>query len=217
MAISQPNFIATPWAQSGQFDQIPDTQATPGDGRASWATGFPPENTIPVSQGGVPSNYLDFQGVLNALSSFAWYQQRGGLFTWSNQIDYPIGSIVLASNGKTYQAVQASGPGETVGAKNPTSNAAYWYPSETSTALTGIGNVTGCAVFASGLKIQWGQEAPTAQLEVTYSTPFTYNPVVILTPNANAYTWVTGLGTTSFKINSSSYSSINVRWLAIGI
>ena len=215
MALNQPSFIDNPWATNGTKTTIPATQATPGDGSASWDKGFPPETAIPISQGGVPPRYVDFNGVLNSLSSFAWWQQRGGLFGYSNTIDYPVGAIVI-SGGKTYQCLAENGPGTTAGVKAVT-NTSYWLPSETSTSITGLALVKGCAVFASGLKLQWGQESPTAQLEVTFSAPFDYSPVVVLTPNAAFDVWVTGLSATSFKINASVYNSNQIRWLAIGV
>ena len=125
MAMTQPSYIDNPWATNGTKTTIPATQATPGDGSASWDKGFPPETAIPISQGGVPPRYVDFNGVLNSLSSFAWWQQRGGLFTYSNTIDYPVGAIVI-SGGKTYQCLQENGPGITgVGVKAVT-NTSYW-------------------------------------------------------------------------------------------
>lgn len=214
MALTQPTFIPEPWAETSQtFESIPATQQETG--RASWADGFPQENTIPVSQGGTPANYLDFQGVLHDLSSFAWWQQRGGLFEYSNTIDYPVGAIVI-SGGKTYQCLAENGPGTTAGVKAVT-DTSYWLPSETSTSITGMGTVKGCAVFSGGLKVQWGQESPTAQLEVTFSAPFGYTPVVVLTPNVAVDVWVTGLTATSFKMNASVYNSNQIRWLAIGV
>lgn len=121
---SQPSFIPSAWAENGQYNNIPATQANPGDGSASWATGFPIENTLPVSQGGVPSQYKDFQGVLHALSQFAQFQQAGGIFAWSADIDYPVGAIVIDS-GKTYQCIAENGPGTTAGSKSIT-NTNYW-------------------------------------------------------------------------------------------
>lgn len=119
---TQPSFIPEPWAEtSGNFDTIPATQQETG--RASWENGFPLENTIPVAEGGTPSHYLDFQGVLNALSSFAWWQQRGGQFTWSQDLEYPVGAFVLGSDGQLYKSIQASSPSAP---QNPITATAYW-------------------------------------------------------------------------------------------
>ena len=114
MDITQPEFIPVPWAANGQKASIPEEQTSAGNGRASWKTGFPTENTLPVSQGGVPANYQDFQGVLYSLSENVCYQQAGGMFTWSNTIDYQNGARVLGSDGKAYIATGKNGPSTTV-------------------------------------------------------------------------------------------------------
>lgn len=115
MDITQPDLIPMPWATNGaKQDPIPEEQGTPGNGRASWKTGFPTENTVPVSSGGVPANYQDFQGVLYTLSEFACYQQAGGMFTWDATIDYQNGARVLGSDGKAYIATGKNGPATSV-------------------------------------------------------------------------------------------------------
>lgn len=108
--MAQPNLIPMPWAENGQKqDPIPAEQTSAGNGRASWKTGFPIENTRPVSNGGVPANYQDFQGVLHTLSEFACYQQAGGIFTWSDELDYEVGARVLGSDNNVYVAIANNG------------------------------------------------------------------------------------------------------------
>lgn len=126
MAANQPTLIPEAWASQGSRTNIPDTTAETG--RASWALGFPPETALPLGAGGVPPHWLDFQGVLHALSSHAVFQQQGGRYGWESTLDYPVGACVLGSDGHVYQASQASGPGTAAGAKNPANggNAAYW-------------------------------------------------------------------------------------------
>lgn len=115
MDITQPAIIPVPWAQNGsKQNPIPEEQTSAGNGRASWKTGFPPENTLPVSQGGVPANYQDFQGVLHTLSEFACYQQAGGIFTYTSSLDYQPGARVLGSDGKVYRALAKNGPATVV-------------------------------------------------------------------------------------------------------
>lgn len=114
MDITQPEFIPVPWAANGQKVSIPEEQTSAGNGRASWKTGFPTENTLPISQGGVPANYQDFQGVLYSLSENVCYQQAGGMFTWSATIDYQNGARVLGSDGKAYISTGKTGPSTTV-------------------------------------------------------------------------------------------------------
>ena len=126
MALNAPSFIPQPWATSGQAATIPDQK--PEFGRASWSQGFPTETSIPLNAGGIPPNYLDFQGVLKILSQFAFFQQSGGLFTWSSSLDYLKGCHILGSDGEEYVALASSGPSVSAGAKNPVdpSSSAYW-------------------------------------------------------------------------------------------
>lgn len=124
--IAQPSIIPIPWASQGQYAEIPLQNGEAG--RASWSVGFPPETALPLSGGGIPPHWLDFQGVLYVLSHHAAFQQAGSRYSWSSTIDYPAGACIIASNGKIYQAMQPSGPNMASGAKNPASSGteAYW-------------------------------------------------------------------------------------------
>lgn len=134
--VTQPPLIPRPWASNGAKDTIPDTTAQ--FGRASWSAGFPSETAQPLGAGGIPPNWLDFQGVLYALSQHATFEQVGGRYAWSNTQNYPVGACIIGSNGMVYQALQESGPGTSAGAKTPTSsgNSAYWGPSATPDGTT---------------------------------------------------------------------------------
>lgn len=124
--ITQPTLIPRPWAENGARENIPDT--TTQFGRASWSAGFPGETARALNAGGIPPNWLDFQGVLYALSQHAVFEQAGGRYAWQNDINYPIGACIIGSDNVVYQAVQESGPGTAAGAKDPASsgNSAYW-------------------------------------------------------------------------------------------
>jgi len=50
--------------------------------------------------------------------------EKYGFLPWSNQTDYEMGSLCLGSDGKIYQAKQATGPSTT--AYDPTTNSAVW-------------------------------------------------------------------------------------------
>ena len=182
--MNQPSYIDNPWATNGTKTTIPATQATPGDGSASWDKGFPPETAIPISQGGVPPRYVDFNGVFYSLSSFAWWQQRGGLFSYSNTIDYPVGAIVI-SGGKTYQCLAENGPGTTAGVKAVT-NTTYWTIVETVSGSTLNAANSGYIRYASGLQIVWDRlditDADTGK-DVTFPQAFSKVPVIVLTPS----------------------------------
>lgn len=129
MAIqSQPNRIPEPFAGSGSKNSIPATNATPSATQAaSWASGFPPECSLPISAGGCPVPRNDFNGILNQLSMDFSFRQDGGIWQWSASADYAAQRMVLGSNGKLYWSLAQSGPGSVAGPVNPTSdNGTYW-------------------------------------------------------------------------------------------
>lgn len=105
MAVTVPSFIPEPFANEGQYATIPDTPSSE-QGRASWQQGFPQVCAQPLASGGIPPNYLDFQGVFNALSSSICYMQTGALWPWSSTLTYPLGAHVLGSDNNEYVAVQ---------------------------------------------------------------------------------------------------------------
>lgn len=104
---NQPDVIPMAWAANNSTaDSIPET--TSESGKASWDQGFPVETRLPLSQGGVPPKYGDFNGILKILSQFALYAQAGGQYAWSNTLAYGVGSIVLGTDGNLYRAAQES-------------------------------------------------------------------------------------------------------------
>lgn len=121
MAITVPSFIPEPFANEGQYATIPDTPSSE-QGRASWQQGFPQVCAQPLASGGIPPNYLDFQGIFNALSSSICYMQTGALWPWSSTLTYPLGAHVLGSDNNEYVAVQENS------GKDPTQDPTnvYW-------------------------------------------------------------------------------------------
>lgn len=104
---NQPDIIPMAWAANNSTaDSIPET--TSESGKASWDQGFPVETSLPLSQGGVPPKYGDFNGILKILSQFALFAQAGGQYAWNNALAYGVGSIVLGTDGNLYRAAQES-------------------------------------------------------------------------------------------------------------
>lgn len=117
------NLFTQPFANNGNFTIIPDEQATTG--RASLNDGFPVETQLPLSSGGIPPNRLDFNGILNMLSAFACYAQAGGLWTYTEEQDYPVPAMVILNN-VLYISLQENGPNTVVGIKSPETEQEYW-------------------------------------------------------------------------------------------
>lgn len=130
MAIqTQPSRISEPFAGSGTKNVIPATNSMPSASQAaSWASGFPPECSQPVSAGGCPVPRNDFNGILNQLSQDYAFRQDGGIWAWSALADYDTGRIVQGSDGLLYQSVAQSGPGFGAGSQDPVTDTAnaYW-------------------------------------------------------------------------------------------
>ena len=129
MAIqSQPSRISEPFAGTGTKNVIPATNATPSASQAaSWASGFPPECSQPISAGGCPVPRNDMNGVLNWLSQDFSFRQDGGVWAWSALADYDTQRVVRGSDGLLYMSVAQSGPGVAAGAQDPTADTAHDY------------------------------------------------------------------------------------------
>lgn len=125
MIPSQPSFLTQPFAQSGDKNTIPNTG---GDllGLASLALGFPPITQTPLELGGIPPQRKDFNGILYALSAFAFFQQSGGVFTYSATANYAKPAVVMYNN-VFYFCIKENGVDSANGVKDPT-DTKYWIP-----------------------------------------------------------------------------------------
>jgi hypothetical protein len=128
MAIqNEPTRITIPFADSGTKNSIPDTQPSPSASQAaSWTDGFPAQCSLPLSAGGIPPARADFNGIFNAITQSERFTQEGGVWLWSNAVDYAASRMVLGSDGKLYWGAAQSGP-NVGGAVDPTTdNGTYW-------------------------------------------------------------------------------------------
>ena len=119
----QPSLMKIPFAQNGAKATIPET--TTSLGVASLSQGFPTETQLPIADGGVPPRRIDVNGALYMLSTFAMYQQTGGKFTWSSELDYDVPCIIYHNN-NLWWCVQANGLSTNI--VEPGTNRAYWIP-----------------------------------------------------------------------------------------
>lgn len=90
--------IPRPFADGGD-KQAPIPSAATGTNRASFQEGWPTITSTPVSEGGIPPNRLDFNGLGYLLSIYAYAMQQGQTVTFdadvSNQIGgYPKGAVL---------------------------------------------------------------------------------------------------------------------------
>ena len=119
---NQPTLMSVPFANGGAKNTIPQNTTTLG--KASLVNGFPTETSMPIDDGGIPPQRADFNGMLYWLSTFAMYQQSGGVFTYDSTVDYKQPSIIFY-NGDLWWCKQANGPSTVVKTPNA-SNSAYW-------------------------------------------------------------------------------------------
>lgn len=152
MAIqSQPSRIPEPFAGSGTKNTIPATNATPSASQAaSWASGFPPECSQPISAGGCPVPRNDVNGALNQITQDYAFRQDGGIWEWSALADYDTHRMVRGSDGLLYWSVAQSGPSIAAGPQDPTADSGtYW---------TAIPSDNADVVHKTGAEVIYGEK-----------------------------------------------------------
>ena len=97
-----------------------------GSGALSYQGGWPPLTALPLEAGGVAPQREYFNAVNQLLSQHLVYLQAGGIYPWSDALDYPVNAHVLGSDGREYRALQQSGPDTPAGAQDPTTATGYW-------------------------------------------------------------------------------------------
>jgi hypothetical protein len=103
--VDQPDKIDVAWGSGAAAPYIrpvpipPQPQAGGTAGFASWTTGFPPLNFMPVAGGGVPPFGADANGALNQISSGLQWLNAIGVNFWDGTLSayiggYPSGAVV---------------------------------------------------------------------------------------------------------------------------
>ena len=105
--------IPSLWASGGDAQSpIPETQPS-GANRASFQYGWPAITSMPVADGGIPPNRLDFNGIVQTLTAFAYAIQQGQYTTYNSTVankigGYPQGAILwYINNGQPQYLVQS--------------------------------------------------------------------------------------------------------------
>lgn len=113
----------TKWAQTlGQDADVTTIPDTAGDTDPSIDKIFPSVFSIPLARGGraIPRSVLN--GLFKLLGDWCFYQQNGGIASYSETIDYAVGSFVKYNNALC-KCIQANGPSTTV---TPPTDMSYW-------------------------------------------------------------------------------------------
>lgn len=114
--------LTSVFAVNGDKRLPPSTAALAGSGRASQYEGFKIENSMPLSQGGIPPFREDFNGIFNLFSQFLLWYQQGGVMQYDSSLDYEVNNEVYY-NGLKYRCIQDNGVSSTVA--DPT-DVTYW-------------------------------------------------------------------------------------------
>ena len=111
-----PQVLAQPFCAQGDKNTIPN--AATGSNLASLQEGFPAITGLPVSQGGVPPERQDFNGIMNLNSQFYFAFQNGWLPTFSQDVSnaiggYPQGAVLWYQTDNGLQILQSTIPNNT--------------------------------------------------------------------------------------------------------
>jgi hypothetical protein len=102
--MANPTLLTIPLAQNGDKNIIPVT-ASASSGVFSQEKGWQNINSLPVQQGGIAPDRLDFNGAFNLLSTILFYAQKGWQFIFDENQDYYAGCIVRdPTDSKLYMA-----------------------------------------------------------------------------------------------------------------
>lgn len=118
---SQPEVMVNPLGYAATANVIPD-ETVEASGNASIKSLFPPITEMPIAAGGIPPKRADMNGVFKLIGRHLHWTQNGGVYGFSNQLNYIPGNVIMFGN-KLYKCIQACGVDSTV--VTPP-NAAYW-------------------------------------------------------------------------------------------
>lgn len=103
-SLTKPQVIYQPFAETGDKNTIPNTPDAENPQRANLQTGFPVITQTPIPNGGIPPERKDFNGLGNLLSSFYYFVQNGGIYTFEQDVSdaiggYPLGAVLYYTDG----------------------------------------------------------------------------------------------------------------------
>lgn len=133
--------IPRPFASGGTFKNIPDIKEA--SGRASFNDGFPTETQLPMTNGGIAPNRMDFNGILNLLTTLGFWQQSGGMWIYQTALNYKKPNMVFHNN-VLWWCVADNGPDTGAGLVEPGTDEAYWV--DLVTLIKEMGKETGTSI-----------------------------------------------------------------------
>lgn len=120
-AFNEPTQWTHPLGNNADVATLPDdTSGT--SGRASLQKLFQLINQTPLEAGGIAPEREDFNALFKVLGDSIFYAMNGGLWSYNSAFDYPVGRVVLYTDGNLYKCIQAN---DSTDPKAPT-DSAYW-------------------------------------------------------------------------------------------
>jgi hypothetical protein len=120
-AFNEPTQWTHPLGNNADVATLPDdTSGT--SGRASLQKLFQLINQTPLEAGGIAPEREDFNALFKVLGDSIFYAMNGGLWSYNSAFDYPVGRVVLYTDGNLYKCIQAN---DNTSPKAPT-DSAYW-------------------------------------------------------------------------------------------
>ena len=122
--MTNPTLITTPFAENGDKNIIPESVgANPQN--ATMQAGFPPITQQKISEGGIPPERNDFNGILNLYGQHIVHLNKGLPYefdqAFANAIGgYPLNSRIMLSNGEIVRNIVANN------INNPNVNMSGW-------------------------------------------------------------------------------------------
>lgn len=103
--MTNPTLITTPFAENGDKNTIPEINTDPNNPqRASMSAGFPPKTQQKISEGGIPPERNDFNGILNLYGQHIVHLNKGLPYEFDQAFadaigGYPLNTRLMLDNG----------------------------------------------------------------------------------------------------------------------
>lgn len=112
--LTQPTLLLKPFAESGDKNTIPVTNSDASNPQlADLTNGFPEVTSLDPDDGGIPAERKDFNGLGYLTTTYDFFYQAGGTFTYDETIasaigGYPLGARLWYDDGNGHTAILKS-------------------------------------------------------------------------------------------------------------
>lgn len=116
-SLTQPSLLLKPFAENGDKNTIPTVNTDSANPQlADLTSGFPPVTSLEPEDGGLPAERKDFNGLGFLTTTYDFFYQAGGTFTYNPTIasaigGYPIGARLWYDDGEGHTTILKSTKG----------------------------------------------------------------------------------------------------------